>query len=84
MYPLATDSAITFFDLTGKLGWLNVTCDKCGREGRYSVLSLIDAHGPNCRVADLVNAITANCTNNRSADTSDQCGARCPDLAEIF
>jgi hypothetical protein len=29
------DGAITFRDLVGKLGVLNIECDKCDRRGRY-------------------------------------------------
>jgi len=31
------DGAIVFGDLMGKLDDLRVSCDKCGRSGRYTV-----------------------------------------------
>ena len=52
---------------------------------RRDILSLIDAHGPNCKVVDLLSAITTDCAknraNNRSTRISDQREVRCPDLA---
>ena len=35
------DGAIIFRDLVGKLGVLDVECDKCGRRGRYMLARLI-------------------------------------------
>jgi hypothetical protein len=37
--------AIIFGDLVGKLDALNVTCDKCGRKGRYKLARLIEQCG---------------------------------------
>jgi hypothetical protein len=35
------DGAIIFGDLIGKLEFLHVACDKCGRKGRYPLASLV-------------------------------------------
>ena len=35
------DGAIIFRDLVGKLDVRNVTCDRCGRRGRYHLHKLI-------------------------------------------
>jgi hypothetical protein len=40
------DGAIIFSDLVGKLDMLAVTCDKCGRKGRYAVARLIERREP--------------------------------------
>jgi hypothetical protein len=37
-------------DLTGKLEVLDVTCEKSGRKGRYSVARLIEAHSRDGKV----------------------------------
>jgi hypothetical protein len=39
--PMPRDGSITPSDLVGKLDWLVVVCDKCGRKGRYSVARLV-------------------------------------------
>jgi hypothetical protein len=40
------DGAMTFGDLLGRLDWLEITCPKCGRAGRYSVWRLALERGP--------------------------------------
>jgi hypothetical protein len=39
------DGATTFDDLLGQLAELRVTCDKCGRSGRYRLDRLIAHYG---------------------------------------
>ena len=40
---------------------------------------LIEKHGPNGKVADLLRAISEDCLKRRTVDRSDQCGACCLD-----
>ena len=39
------DGAIVFGDLIGKLDMLRVSCEKCGRDGRYGLAKLIYKRG---------------------------------------
>jgi len=39
------DGAIIFRDLVGQLDMLRVSCEKCGRSGRYQVQRLIKDRG---------------------------------------
>ena len=39
------DGAIIFRDLVGQLDMLRVSCEKCGRSGRYQVQRLIKTVG---------------------------------------
>ena len=48
------EGSITPADLVGKLDWLNVTCDKCGRHGRYSAARLVERLGPDAKLLDLI------------------------------
>jgi len=60
---------------------LQVTCDKCGRKGRYAVARLIEQRGPDGKVVDFLAEITADCPKKQAGNMSDQCAARCPDLS---
>ena len=80
---MSLDGSMTFGDLVGKLGTLRVTCAKRDREGHYSVGRLIERHGADHRITDWVAGITDDCPKRRGTDMSDQCGARCPDLAVV-
>ena len=46
------DGAIIFGDLIGKLDDLRVSCDKCGRSGRYQVQRLIRDRGRDGKIVD--------------------------------
>jgi len=81
--PISRDGSITPADLVGKLDWLIVSCDKCGRHGRYSVARLVRL-GPNATLTDWLAGITHDCPRRKSIDMSDQCGARCPDLSKVM
>ena len=81
---MSLNGAITFGDLVGKLDVLVVACDKCGRKGRYSVARLIERHGRDAKVLDLLAEITADCPKKQAGNMSDQCAARCPDLPKVM
>jgi hypothetical protein len=46
------DGSLVFGDLIGKLDVLHVVCDKCGREGHYSVTRLIKRQGRDGKMTD--------------------------------
>ena len=77
------DGATTFSDLIGKLDVLRVTCDKCGRSGRYNVKRLIETRGGDAKLIDWVDEIAADCPKRTSVNC-DQCRARCPDLPRVL
>jgi len=54
------DGAITFGDLIGKLDDLRVSCDKCGRAGRYQVQRLIKDRGRDGKIVDWLDELTEN------------------------
>ena len=78
------DGAITFSDLVGKLDDLRVSCDKCGRSGRYQVQRLIKDRGRDGKIVDWLDEITADCPKKSAHNMSDRCGARCPDLPMVL
>src|SRR5262249_34931722 len=53
--------AIIFGDLDGKLDVLRVACCKCDRAGKYSVAKLIARYGPNAKLVDWKDELTADC-----------------------
>jgi hypothetical protein len=77
------DGAIIFRNLVGKLGVLNVECDKCGRRGRYMLARLIARYGLDAKLFDWSDEITADGPRKQAKNLNDQCGARCPDLPKL-
>ena len=78
------DGAITFGDLVGKLDALQVACDKCGRRGRYGVARLIEQHGRDGNMVDLLAELKADCPKQEAGNMSDLFAARCPDLPRVM
>ena len=67
----------------GKLGVLNVECDKCGRRGRYMLARLVARYGIDAKLFDWSDEITADCPRKQAKNFNDQCSARCPDLPKV-
>lgn len=77
------DGSITPRDLIGKLDVLNVTCDKCGRSGRYRMATLVESIGLDGKLTDWLAELTRDCPRKNAPGLSDPCGARCPDLLTL-
>ena len=78
------DGATIFGDLIGKLDILRVSCDKCGRNGRYRLSRLIQDRGRDAKVTDWLDQITADCPKRATVSWHDRCRARCPDLPKVL
>jgi len=78
------DGAIIFGDLFGRLRTVQVSCERCGRTGVYLLHNLMQERASDAKVVDLLDELTAECPKKRAGNTSDQCGARCPDLSEVL
>ena len=84
MVAMPRDGAIIFSDLIGKTEVLRVTCEKCGRDGRYIVARLIRNRGRDGKVIDWLDELTAECPKKIAHNMNDPCGARCRDLARVL
>ena len=78
------DGAIIFSDLIGKLDVLRVVCSKCQRSGQYQLRRLIEKRGRDGKIIDWPSELTADCPKKSARNMSDQCDARCPDLARVL
>ena len=84
MVAMPRDGAIIFSDLIGKTEVLHVTCEKCGRDGRYILARLIRNRGRDGKFIDWLDELTADCTKKQASNMNDPCGARCQDLARVL
>jgi hypothetical protein len=84
MSVMPRDGAIIFGDLVGKLEVLRVTCDKCQRDGRYILACLIRKRGPNAKLVDWIDKLTADCPKRIAYNMNDPCGGQCPQLPPIL
>ena len=78
------DGANTFGDLIGKLDTLRVSCEKCGRSGRYQLNRLVQDRGRHGKIVDWLDQVTADCPKKAMISWNDRCAARCPDLPKVM
>jgi hypothetical protein len=78
------DGAMVFSDLIGKTEVLRVTCEKCGRDGRYILARLIRHRGGDAKLVDWLDELKAECPKKIEHNMNDPCGARCRDLASVL
>jgi len=57
---------------------LHITCDKCGRSGRYRVTTLAEAVIIDGKLSDWLYEPTRDCPRRQSL--ADACAAQCPGL----
>jgi hypothetical protein len=67
------EGAIIFRNLIGKLGALNVGCDKCGRRGRYRLDRLVERYSIYPKLFNSSDEITAGCPRKQVQNLNDQC-----------
>jgi hypothetical protein len=70
--------------MTDKLDVLRVSCEKCGREGRYSLTYLIVDRGRDAKIIDWLDELTAECPKKIARNMNDPCGAKCPQLPKVL
>jgi len=58
---------------------LQIACDRCNRRGDYSTARLIERHGPDYRLPDLLANLTTSCPG-RGGYSVRRCEAIFPDL----
>ncbi len=62
-------------DLVGHFEYLNLSCEKCGRSGRYAVAKLVADRGPDFSLTKLKELMTKDCPRKGEA-----CLASYPDF----
>jgi hypothetical protein len=78
------NGAIMFNDLVNRLDALRVTCERCGRNGRYRLESLIAERGPDANVPDWLHKLTVTCEIKQAQNWRDRCATHCPDLPKVL
>jgi hypothetical protein len=78
------EGAIILSDLIGKLDVVRLTCEKCGRDGRYILPRLIRKRVRDAKLVDWLDELTAECPKKIAPNMNDPCGARCRDLARVL
>ncbi len=69
--------------LVGRLPMVEVACRRCPRRGRLRLSGLLDQHGPDMPVPDLIRLLSADCPRRIAGGMYDACGAHLPGLSAL-
>lgn len=60
---------------------ITLTCDACGRKGRYRKATLVQRYGPNAGLVNILNDLAKDCPQAvRDVQGISRCGARYGEL----
>jgi hypothetical protein len=54
---------------------LTIVCEPCGRRGRYNVSRLLEQHGREAKLTDLVRVLVGDCPKMHSVSVHERCRA---------
>jgi len=75
---------ITLGRVVKHLAMLEIGCRKCERYGRLRVARLIEEHGAEKGLNELLGTLAADCPRQDAHSIYDRCGAYYPQLPSIF
>jgi hypothetical protein len=75
---------ITLGRVAARLAMLEIGCRKCERHGRLRVTRLIEEHGADKGLNELLHTLAADCPRQGAHSIYDRCGACYPQLSSIF
>ena len=77
---MSSGGAVTLAELAGRLPMLEVACSRCERRGRLNVAKLIERHGPDTRLPDLLVILAGDCPRTHALSVHERCGVNYPQL----
>jgi hypothetical protein len=54
---------------------LTIVCEPCGKRGRFNVANLMEQHGADAKLTDLLVVLAENCPKARSSSVHERCRA---------
>ena len=81
---MPTHGAILLGEVARHLSAVNVACNLCPRQGKVSIIRLMQEHGPDMPVPDILRLLSHNCPRRLAARMNEPCGVHLPELSDIF
>ena len=63
--------------------WIEFSCNRCPRRGRYRSTTLLARFGPDTEMHAVIDALKADCPRYGERRWTELCQACCPTLSEI-
>jgi hypothetical protein len=82
--PLPAYGAILLGEVAARLTSIHIACNFCPRHGKASVGRLMQEHGPDMPVPELLRMFSHDCPRRLAARISEPCGVHLPELADVF
>jgi hypothetical protein len=76
--------AILLGEVAQHLASVEISCNFCPRRGKASVGRLVQEHGPDMPIPDLLRMLSHDCPRRLAARIAEPCGVHLPELSEIF
>jgi hypothetical protein len=76
--------SITLGEVGEHTAVLIVSCTRCERAGQYRLETLIERHGKDFGIPDLLGQLSDDCLKRKSIAVYDLCGVHCPELPGFF
>jgi hypothetical protein len=76
--------AILLGEVAQHLATIHVCCNFCPRRGKASVGRLMQEHGSDLPIPDLLRMLSHDCPRRLAARIAEPCGVHLPELSDIF
>jgi hypothetical protein len=76
--------AILLHEVAAHLTAVDTSCNFCPRRGKASIGRLMQEHGPDMPVPELLRLLSADCPRRLPARIAEPCGVSLPQLADVF
>ncbi len=81
---MPVQGAILLGEVAQHLASIHISCNFCPRHGKASVGRLMQEHGPDMPVPELLRLFSHDCPRRLAARISEPYGVHLPELADIF
>ncbi|CAE6858819.1 hypothetical protein R75471_00056 [Paraburkholderia domus] len=80
---MGANGSVALGEVAARASHIDVACSRCDRRGRYQLVRLVDALGPDAPMTDL-GAELANCPRRGTGAHNERCDVFFPGLVKIL
>jgi hypothetical protein len=83
-WAMPSKGSILLGEVAAHLATVDISCNFCPRRGKANIVRLMQEHGGDMPIPDLLRLLSADCPRRLTARIAEPCGANMPQLAEVF
>ena len=81
---MPSKGSILLGEVAAHLATVDISCNFCPRRGTASIGRLMQEHGGDMPIPELLRLLSADCPRRQTARIGEPCGANLPQLADVF